>query len=121
MRRVLFVMYLTIFFVSITENLRNELFRRNNFRQRLSTMRQWVSLTLMTTATDFSELNGVLLGINIDSSNGTDGIGGSELTEILFQVFNFHLTHGLFPSELKVARPVPTYKSIEVIKCAYEL
>jgi hypothetical protein len=106
------------FFVSIAENLRNELLRRNNFRQRLSTMRQWVSLTIMATATDFSELNGVLLGINIDSANGTDGIGarllrccGSELTEILVRVFNFHLMHGLFPSELKVARTVPIYKS----------
>jgi hypothetical protein len=50
------------------------------------TMRQWVSLTIMTTATDFSELNGVLLGINIDLSNGIDGTGARHLRCCGFEV-----------------------------------
>jgi hypothetical protein len=106
------------YFTSIAGNLESDLLRRNNFRARVATMTHWVASSIATMCTDFSEVNYFVLGMNNSAASGADRISvklmkqcGSNLISVLVRVFNYHISNGIFPDTLKVARTVPIYKS----------
>jgi hypothetical protein len=90
------------FSTGIPDQLRNELFRRNNFKQRIRAMMTWISSTIMTVPRDLTEGCALIVEMNNNSANRLDGVSaklvkfcGQNLAPVLVRVFNHHISRVL--------------------------